>query len=157
MNISKILSYVVLAVGAIGIALWFVMNSAFSDLLAENGVTEAREIPATEAYGAVGPLYGLTILVFVLALVATLVTVLSSLFKNPASLKKTVIGLVLFLVVVAISYFVATGVETPMKDGEMLSANGAQWVGAGLNAFYILAIVAVGAMLVSGVKKAISN
>ncbi len=157
MNISKILSYVVLAIGAIGIGLWFVMNGAISGLLEQNGVTEAREIPLSESSAAIGPLYNLTLVIFVLALVATLVTVLSSLVKNPASLKKTLIGLVLFLVVIAVSYFSAAGVETPMKDGEVLSANGAKWVGAGLNAFYILAIVAVGAMIASGVKKAISN
>ena len=157
MNISKILSYVVLAVGAIGIALWFVMTNAFSDLLAKHDVSEAREIPLSESASAVGSLYTLTLIIFVLALVATLVTVLSSLVKNPASLKKTVIGLALFLVVIAISYFTSTGVETPLRDGGVVTANVSQWVGAGLNSFYILAIVAVGAMVVSGVKKAISN
>ena len=40
-----------------------------------------------------------------------------------------------------------------MKDGELLSASGSRWVGTGLRTFYILAIVAVGVMLYSGVKR----
>ena len=43
MKISKILSYAVLALGAIGIAMWFLMNSAISTLMEENGVSDARE------------------------------------------------------------------------------------------------------------------
>jgi hypothetical protein len=40
-----------------------------------------------------------------------------------------------------------------MKDGEMLSASGSRWVGTGLRTFYILAVVAIGTMVFSGVKR----
>jgi hypothetical protein len=40
-----------------------------------------------------------------------------------------------------------------MQDGEMLSASGSKWVGTGLYAFYIMAILAIGAMVFSGIKK----
>ena len=155
MKISKILSYVVLALGAIGIILWFVMNSSISSLMEENGVSEARELPADIAYGAVNPLYALTLIVFVIAIIATLITVFSALAKNPSGLKNTLIGIVAFIVVLGIGYVLADGVETPMKDGEVLSASGSKMVGAGLYAFYILAIIAVGLMVVSGFKKLI--
>jgi ribose 1,5-bisphosphokinase PhnN len=59
----------------------------------------------------------------------------------------------LFLAVIGISYGLSTGVETPLKDGEVLSASGSRWVGAGLRAFYILAVVAIGAMVLSGAKR----
>ncbi|UZO81268.1 hypothetical protein NBT05_02045 [Aquimarina sp. ERC-38] len=155
MKISKILSYIVLALGAVGIALWFVMNSSISTLMEENGVSEARELPEDMAYGAVNPLYMLTLVVFVIAIIATLITVFSALAKNPGGLKNTLIGIVAFLVILGIGYVLAEGVETTMKDGEMLSATESKLVGAGLYSFYILAIIAIGMMIVSGVQKLI--
>ena len=52
-----------------------------------------------------------------------------------------------------IAYATSTGVETPMKDGEMLSASGSRWVETGLRMFYILATLAVLSMVFSGAKK----
>ncbi|MDY8136784.1 hypothetical protein [Aquimarina sp. 2201CG5-10] len=157
MKISKILSYVVLAVGAIGIILWFLMNSAIGKLMADNGVSEARELPLDIAGSAVTPLYGLTWVIFIIIIIATLIAVFSALLKNPAGLKKTGIGIVAFLVVIGIGFALANGVETEMKDGEVLSASGSKWVGTGLYAFYFLAAVAVGLMVLSGVKKLIGK
>lgn len=157
MKISKILSYVVLAIGAIGIILWFMMNSTISTLMEENGVSEARELPLDVAGAAVSPLYGLTLVIFIIIIIATLITVFSALIKNPSGLKKTIIGLVAFLVVIGIGFVLAEGVETPLKDGEVLSASGSRWVGAGLYAFYFLAAGAVILMFVSGIKKLIGK
>jgi len=39
----------------------------------------------------------------------------------------------------------------------VLSASGARWVGTGIRAFYILAAVAIGLMLFSGVTKIIKK
>jgi hypothetical protein len=52
-----------------------------------------------------------------------------------------------------IAYATSTGVETPMKDGEMLSANGSRWVETGLRMFYLLAVLAIGSMVFFGGKK----
>ena len=58
----------------------------------------------------------------------------------------------------AIAYFgFANGVETPMKDGEILSASGSKWVGTGLYLFYFLLVIALGLMLYTGIKKTISR
>jgi hypothetical protein len=73
--------------------------------------------------------------------------------SNPTKLKKAGISTAAFAIVVLISFLLSEGVETPMKDGELLSASGSRWVGTGLRTFYILAIVAVGVMLYSGVKR----
>ena len=70
-----------------------------------------------------------------------------------AKLKKAGISVAAFAAVVLLSFLLSEGVETPMKDGEVLSAAGSRWVGAGLRTFYILAVVAIGAMLYSGVKR----
>ncbi|MCK8522528.1 hypothetical protein M0D21_13165 [Aquimarina sp. D1M17] len=157
MKISKILSYVVLGVGILGAILWYVMSSSISDLMVQNGVSEARELALGEAEPAVTPLYALTLVIFVVTLIATLITVFSTLAKNPSGLKNTAIGIVAFLVIVGIGFAMANGVETPMKDGEVLSASGSKWVGAGLYTFYFLAAVAVGLMFLSGIKKLIGK
>ena len=56
-----------------------------------------------------------------------------------------------------ISYVLSTGVETPMKDGEVLSASGSRWVGAGLRMFYILATLAILSMIFSGARKILNK
>ena len=42
-----------------------------------------------------------------------------------------------------ISYFLSDGIETPMKDGELLSASGSKWVETGIRVFYLLASIAL--------------
>ena len=68
-------------------------------------------------------------------------------------IKKTLITIGVFAAIVLISYLMANGVETELKDGKMLSASGSKWIGAGLYAFYFLAVVAIGSMIYSGIKK----
>ncbi len=157
MKISKILSYIVLGVGVLGGILWYVMSSTISDLMAENGVSEARELPLELAESSVTPLYSLTLVIFVVTIIATLIAVFSTLAKNPSGLKNTAIGIIAFAVIVIIGFVLADGVETPMKDGDVLSASGSKWVGTGLYAFYVLAAVAVGLMFLSGIKKLIGK
>lgn len=69
------------------------------------------------------------------------------------NIKKTLISIATFIVIILIAYLLADGVETPLREGGMLSANGSKWVGTGLYTFYILAIVAIFSMIFSGFKK----
>jgi len=94
-------------------------------------------------------------IVLAICVFLVVIFVIKGLFSGNA--KNTLIGLGAFLIVIAISYLLASGVETPMRDGKILSANGARWVSAGLNAFYILAILAIVAMLGGGLKKLIKG
>jgi peptidoglycan/LPS O-acetylase OafA/YrhL len=87
-----------------------------------------------------------------LTLFIVLVYVLKETFSG--NLKKTLMSIGAFLLVIIIAYVLSEGVETEMRDGEILSANGSKWVGTGLHAFYILAVVAIGSMIYSGIKKA---
>ena len=87
-----------------------------------------------------------------LTLFIVLVYVLKETFSG--NLKKTLMSLGAFILVVIIGYVLAEGVETEMRDGEMLSESGSKWVGTGLYTFYILAVVAIGSMIYSGIKKA---
>ncbi|QRM90979.1 hypothetical protein FG167_07095 [Lacinutrix sp. WUR7] len=93
----------------------------------------------------------------ILALILVLVVLftLKNIFSNAATLKRTLMAVGAFLVVALICYFLATGVETPLKEGEVLSAGDSKLIGAGLYMFYALAIIAIGSMLFSGIKKMI--
>lgn len=86
-----------------------------------------------------------------IAIVFVLVFVLKGFAGGNA--KNTLVGLGAFLVVIAISYLLASGVETPLKEGKVLSASGSRWVSAGLNAFFILTAVAIGSMIFGGIRK----
>ena len=119
------------------------------------GFRTLEKLPADVAYAAVNPLYMLTLVIFIIAIIAILITVFSALAKNPSGLKNTLIGIVVFGLILGVGYVLAEGVETPMKDGEVLSAVKSKIVGAGLYAFYILTVIAVGLMVISGAKKLI--
>ena len=117
------------------------------------GDEEIKMAASMGDYGSVSPLVNLAIAILVITVAVTLVFSLIGLTSDAKKLKKALLSAGLFLAVIGISYAMSTGVETPLKDGEVLSANGSRWVGAGLRAFYILAIVAIGAMLMSGAKR----
>tara|TARA_B100001063_G_scaffold247170_1_gene290782 strand:+ start:474 stop:923 length:450 start_codon:yes stop_codon:yes gene_type:complete len=104
-------------------------------------------------FSAVSPLVKLAQIVLVITISVTLIFTLLGLFSDPAKLKKAAISVGLFLVVIAISYVLSDGLETPLKDGEVLSASSAKWVGTGIRTFYILSAVAISLMLFSGVSK----
>ena len=77
-------------------------------------------------------------------------------FSNPATLKKTLTNVGAFVALALVAYFgFANGVETPLRDGEVLTAGNSQLVGAGLYLFYFLVFIAVGIMLFTGIKKMI--
>jgi hypothetical protein len=92
-------------------------------------------------------------IILALTLLIVLVYVLKGIFAG--NLKKTLISVGLFLAIVVISYVMASGdvAGLPLVDGEPISESGSKWVSTGLNTFSILAIVAIGAMIFSGIKK----
>ena len=108
-------------------------------------------------FGAVSPLVELARIVVLITISVTLIFTLLGLFSDPAKLKKAAISVGLFLVVVVISFLISDGIETPLKDGEVLSASASRWVGTGIRTFYILASVAIGLMLFSGVTRIIKK
>ena len=90
-------------------------------------------------------------------LVVTLTFSLRGLAKDKAKMKSALTSFGLFLVVIVIAFVLSSGVETPMRDGKVLSAIGSRLVGTGIRVFYILVIVAVGLMIFSGGKKFIKK
>ena len=115
---------------------------------------EQIEIDASQGnYSLVTPIIELARIVLFLTIFVTLIFSLRGLFSNKEKLKKASISIGFFLLVIFISYMVSTGVETPMKDGKILSENGSRWVEAGILVFYILFIIAIGLMFLSGLRK----
>ena len=145
MDIQKITKYVVLALGVIGLVLQVIILRKGDDAIEMAGLAGD--------FSSVSPMIGLALLILIVTVLITLVSSFASLASNTAKLKKAGISIAAFAAVVLLSFLLSEGVETPMKDGEVLSAAGSRWVGAGLRTFYILAVVAIGAMLYSGVKR----
>ncbi len=71
------------------------------------------------------------------------------------NVKKTLMSIGGFLLIAVIAYVLASDVVEglPLNDGVAITPSASKWVGAGLITFYILGIVAIGAMVFSGIKK----
>lgn len=95
--------------------------------------------------------------ILAMAVIITVLFALAQLFTHKDSLKKTLISLGLFLLVIVISYFLSVGEEVYKQGILVVSESGSKWVGTGLRTFYFLAIIAIGLMIYSGVKKLIKN
>ena len=108
-------------------------------------------------YSSVSPLITLALAILSIAVVVTIVFSLMNLASDIKKLKKALITIGLFLIVIIISYVISEGVETPMKDGEVLSANGSRLVETGIVTFYMLTLIAFGSMIFSAVKKIIKK
>ena len=91
-------------------------------------------------------------IIFALVLVAVIIFGLKGLFSG--NIKNTLIILGAFIAVIAISYVLSDNTPMALKDGEMLSESGSKWVGTGIHTFYILALIAIAAMIISGFKRA---
>ncbi len=139
MGLHKILKIVALLLCVVGIFFWAMI------------IYKGDETVQSTGEGLDGILY-VSYILLAIVLVAVLIFVLKGIFEG--NIKSTLIAVGGFLVIVAISYALADGTPMLMKqDNEMLSASGSKWVGAGLYAFYIMAILAIGAMVFSGIKK----
>ena len=104
--------------------------------------------------GQIDSMMYLAYIVFLTILVFVVIFSLKNTFSNKQTLKNTLRGLGFFVVVALICYFLlANGVETNLRDGEILSASGSRLVGAGLYMFYALALIAIGTMMFFAVKK----
>ena len=77
-----------------------------------------------------------------------------NLVSNTAGLKNNLMGVGAFAVLFLLCYYgFANGVETTLKDGDILSESRSRLVGAGLYLFYFLAVIAGCIMLGFGIKK----
>jgi len=71
---------------------------------------------------------------------------------NKSSLMNTLKGIGSFLLLFIICFIIASGEETLMREGKILSATSSKLIGAALFMFYSLIIIASGSMLFFGFK-----
>lgn len=141
----KIVKIVLAVLGLIGVIFWF--------QLPETEVPEAEAIQSS----AMNFMFIITYILLAIAVFASLFFSLINLFANPKSLKKTLLVIGGFLLVVAISYGLASGTDVSIDEmaarGISTSEGIVKRIGMGLNMFFILTIIAVGAMIWGGVRK----
>ena len=145
MNLQTIVKIISAVFGLLGVIFLFRIIGV--------GDEEIKMAAGNGDFGTVSPLVSLAIAILVITVVITVLFSLLNLASSGQKLKKSLIFIGCFLVVLGIAYAASTGVETPMKDGEVLSASGSRWVGTGLRMFYILAALAILSMILSGAKK----
>lgn len=145
MNIKNITKYVALALGVIGLILQVVILRKGDDAIEMDSLAGN--------FSSVSPMINLAILILIVVVLITLFSSFATLASNAAKLKKAGISIAAFGAVVLLSFLLSEGVETPLKDGDILSASGSRLVETGLRAFYFLAVIAIGAMVFSGIKR----
>ena len=145
MNLQTIVKIISAVFGLLGVVFLFRIIGA--------GDEEIKMAATSGDFATVSPLVSLAIAILLITVSITLVFSILNLASSSKKLKKALIFIGCFIVVTVIAYAASDGVETPMKDGEVLSASGSRWVGTGLRMFYILATLAILSMILSGAKK----
>ena len=77
---------------------------------------------------------------------------IKNMLGNKSSLMNTLKGIGSFLALFIVCFLIASGEETLMREGKILSATSSKFIGAALFMFYSLIIIASGAMLFFGLK-----
>ena len=77
---------------------------------------------------------------------------IKNMIGNKSSLMNTLKGIGSFLLLFIICFIIASGEETLMREGKILSATSSRLIGAALFMFYSLIIIASGSMLFFGFK-----
>lgn len=149
MNFQKIVKIVAGIFGVLGVV--FLLR------IMSTGDEEIKMAASMGDYGTVSPLISIAQIILIIAVAATVIFSLITLFGDKEKLKKAVISVGFLLVVVGLAYALSSGEETALKDGEVLSASGARWVETGIRVFYYLAVIAVGAMAYAGAKRLINR
>ena len=142
MGLHKIFKIIALLISVVGI-IFFVMILSTGD----------KAIEAGEGGGTVNGALYTAYIILGLVLATVLLFVLQGVIAG--DIKKTLITVGAFLGVVIIGYVLASGsIEgLPLVDNKPVTESTSKWVGTGLNTFYILALVAIGAMILSGLKR----
>lgn len=144
MTLHKILKYLALIIGVLGLILWGRVLLTGDDVIESSAAVQAS---------VVTPFLIVAYIIFAIIVLLVLVFVIKGLFSG--NIKKTLMSVGAFLLIIVVSYLLTSGTEMTMTDGEVYSANTTHWVGAGLVTFYILAATAILLMVFSGVKKLI--
>ena len=145
MNVNKIVKIALVVLGAAAFILWLQLPSS--------------DAPVGEAVdsGAVHWMFMITYILLGVAVLFSVFFAFKHMFANPAGLKRTLVGLAAFIVVIGLSYALSNGANGTVETMEGRGVNTTESVdnniGTGLNVFFLLVIIAIGSMLWGGVKK----
>ena len=145
MNLEKITR-----IGCIGLG---ILGLIFLAIVFASGDDTIKMEAASGNYGLITPIILLSQIILFIAVTVTLIFSLREIAKDKSKMKNAIKSIGLFLLVIVIAFFLSNGVETPMRDGQVLSATGSKLVGTGIRVFYILTIIAVSLMVFPGTKK----
>tara|TARA_B100001079_G_scaffold150449_1_gene129002 strand:+ start:571 stop:1020 length:450 start_codon:yes stop_codon:yes gene_type:complete len=145
MNLEKLTRIGCIALGVLGLI--------FLAIVFASGDDSIKMAAASGNYGVITPIILLSQITLFIAVIVTLTFSLRGIAKDKSKMKNALKSAGLFLLVVVIAFVLSSGVETPMRDGKVLSAMGSRLVGTGIRVFFILSIIAVGLMVFPGTKK----
>ena len=145
MNLEKLTRIGCIALGVLGLI--------FLAIVFASGDDSIKMAAASGNYGTITPIIILSQITLLIAVVVTLIFSLRGIAKDKSKMKNALKSAGLFLIVVVVAFVLSNGVETPMRDGKVLSAMGSKLVGTGIRVFYILSIIAIVLMVFPGTKK----
>ena len=149
MKLENIIKIVCAVLGLLGVIFLFRILASGDD--------DIKMAASIGDFSLISPLISLSMFILFITVAVTIIFSLINLASNPGKLKKSLIFIGFLIIVIGIAYASSTGVETPMKDGQVLSASGSKWVGTGIRVFYILASVAVLSMIAFGARNIIKK
>ena len=149
MKLENIIKIVCAVLGLLGVVFLFRILASGDD--------DIKMAASMGDFSLISPLISLSMFILFITVAVTIIFSLINLASNPGKLKKSMIFIGFLIIVIGIAYASSTGVETPMKDGQVLSASGSKWVGTGIRVFYILASVAVLSMIAFGARNIIKK
>lgn len=146
MSLPKIIRIIVALVG--------IVAAIFLARIIGVGDNEIREGNSADV---VVPLMYIAYIALVITVLIVLLFTIFNLLKKPALLKKTLINVGLFAVVIIAAYLLSSGTDLNLKPfidkGQDVTESTSKYVGMGLIAFYILTVIAILSMIYTGIKK----
>lgn len=147
MNIQKIIKIGALVIGLIAVV-FLVRIIMIGDEAIEADVAN---------HGILSGFITLALVVLTIATISAVVFSLANLVSNPDKLKKSLISVGVFAVILILGYVMSSGEERALADGGILTAAQSQMIEGAIKSFYILIMLAAGLMLFFGVKKMLSK
>lgn len=135
MNLNKLTKILVIVASLLAVVFWATI--AFS---------------SEEEGGMITPMIYVAFAVLAVAIVLVLLYTVKNLASKKGELKRTFISVGAFLGVILVAFLLAD--STPVTvGGEEFSSTTSKMVSTGLNTFYIVAVVAIGLMFLTGYNR----
>ena len=144
--ISKIATGVAVALGLICLLFLYFMNNKFESALEHHGARNVAQLPLSISEPIVNPLYSLLAICSGITLIVLFVSMILTILNNMKQFVRMLIGLIIFLVLIAVCYSIAVGSNHSNTD---------VIVSTGLYALYALLGAALSSILFSELRNSI--